>query len=375
MPGQLSLEHPDPDHLHIVLAGNWLLTEVPAAAVDIEEHLQGEARTRKISFDSKAISGWDSGLLTFLARIYRAAGARNIEVDSAGLPDGARRMMALATAVPPKEDTGRHGDDVKVLERMGLIALAMWRHAPEMLRFLGEVTQSLGRLVRGKAQFRPADLMLVTQEVGPQALPIVALISFLVGLIVAYMGAVQLAQFGAQIYIANLVGLGMTREMGALMTGIIMAGRTGAAYAAQLGTMQVNEEIDAFRTMGFNPIDFLVMPRMLALVLVMPFMVLYADIVGITAGMFVSVTAFEISAFEYYQQTVRAMEWRHIWVGVFKGTVYGMLIAFAGCLRGIQCGRSAQAVGEATTSAVVTSILLIVIAASLLTILFQQLGI
>jgi phospholipid/cholesterol/gamma-HCH transport system permease protein len=127
--------------------------------------------------------------------------------------------------------------------------------------------------------------------------------------------------------------------------------------------------------MGFNPIDFLVMPRMLALVLVMPFMVLYADIVGITAGMFVSVTAFEISAFEYYQQTVRAMEWRHIWVGVFKGTVYGMLIAFAGCLRGIQCGRSAQAVGEATTSAVVTSILLIVIAASLLTILFQQLGI
>jgi phospholipid/cholesterol/gamma-HCH transport system permease protein len=375
MPGQLTLEHPDPDHLQIVLAGNWLLMEIPAAAAGIEKHLQGEARTRKISFDSKAISGWDSGLLTFLARVYRAAGPRNIEIDPAGLPDGARRMMALATAVPPKEDTGSHGDDVKMFERIGVIALAMWRHAPEMLRFLGEVTQSLGRVMRGKAQFRSADLMLVVQDVGPQALPIVALISFLVGLIVAYMGAVQLAQFGAQIYIANLVGLGMTREMGALMTGIIMAGRTGAAYAAQLGTMQVNEEIDAFRTMGFNPIDFLVMPRMLALVLVMPLMVLYSDIVGITAGMFVSVTAFEISTYEYYQQTVRAMEWRHIWVGVFKGTVYGMLIAFAGCLRGMQCGRSAQAVGEATTSAVVTSILLIVIAASLLTILFQQLGI
>ena len=375
MPGQLTLEHPDPDHLQIVLAGNWLLMEIPAAAAGIEKHLQGEARTRKISFDSKAISGWDSGLLTFLARVYRAAGPRNIEIDPAGLPDGARRMMALATAVPPKEDTGSHGDDVKMFERIGVIALAMWRHAPEMLRFLGEVTQSLGRVMRGKAQFRSADLMLVIQDVGPQALPIVALISFLVGLIVAYMGAVQLAQFGAQIYIANLVGLGMTREMGALMTGIIMAGRTGAAYAAQLGTMQVNEEIDAFRTMGFNPIDFLVMPRMLALVLVMPLMVLYSDIVGITAGMFVSVTAFEISTYEYYQQTVRAMEWRHIWVGVFKGTVYGMLIAFAGCLRGMQCGRSAQAVGEATTSAVVTSILLIVIAASLLTILFQQLGI
>jgi phospholipid/cholesterol/gamma-HCH transport system permease protein len=244
-----------------------------------------------------------------------------------------------------------------------------------MLHFLGEVTLSLLRLLRGRAQYRRSDLLLVLQDVGPHALPIVALISFLVGLIVAYMGAVQLSQFGAQIYIANLVGLGMTREMGALMTGIIMAGRTGAAFAAQLGTMQVNEEIDAFRTLGFNPVDFLVLPRILALVLVMPAMVLYADIVGITAGMFVSVTTFDISTFEYYQQTVRSMEWSHIWVGVIKGTVYGMLIAFAGCLRGIQCGRSAQAVGEATTSAVVTSILLIVIAASLLTILFQQLGI
>ena len=375
MPGQLILETPSPDHLHLVLAGNWLLTDRPIPADEVEQRLTAGSNIRRISFDGKALAEWDSGLLTFLARVYQLAGRDDIEIDPGGLPDGARRMMALASAVAPQEDTGKHGDDVQMLERIGVIALAMWRAAPEMLQFLGEVTLSLGRTVRGKAQFRRADLMLVIQDVGPQALPIVALISFLVGLIVAYMGAVQLAQFGAQIYIANLVGLGMTREMGALMTGIIMAGRTGAAYAAQLGTMQVNEEIDAFRTLGFNPIDFLVMPRMLALVLVMPIMVLYSDIVGITAGMFVAVTTFDISTFEYYQQTVRSMEWKHIWVGVIKGTVYGMLIAFAGCLRGMQCGRSAQAVGEATTSAVVTSILFIVIAASLLTILFQQLGI
>ena len=375
MPGQLSLESHGPDHLQLVLSGDWLLTDSPAPATDIEQRLRAGSGIRRISFDGKALAEWDSGLLTILARIYKLAGSNDIEIDPAGLPDGARRMMALATAVPPQEDTGKHGDDVQMFERIGEITLAMWRAAPKMLQFLGEITLSLGRLLRGKAQFRSADLMLVIQDVGPQALPIVSLISFLVGLIVAYMGAVQLAQFGAQVYIANLVGLGMTREMGALMTGIIMAGRTGAAYAAQLGTMQVNEEIDAFRTMGFNPIDFLVMPRMLALVLVMPIMVLYADIVGITVGMFVSVTAFDISTFEYYQQTLRSMEWNHIWVGVFKGTVYGMLIAFAGCLRGMECGRSAQAVGEATTSAVVTSILFIVIAASLLTIVFQQMGI
>ena len=375
MPGQLSLELPSPDNLQLVLAGRWLLADSTPPAAGIEQQLQADSDIRRISFDGTAIRDWDSALLTFLARIYSLAGEHNIDVDPGGLPDGARRMMALATAVPPKEDTGKHGDEAALLERIGRITLAMWRAAPEMLHFLGEVTLSLGRLIRGTAQFRRSDLMLVIQDVGPQALPIVALISFLVGLIVAYMGAVQLAQFGAQIYIANLVGLGMTREMGALMTGIIMAGRTGAAFAAQLGTMQVNEEIDAFKTLGFNPIDFLVLPRMLALVLVMPAMVLYSDIVGITAGMFVSVTAFDIGTFEYYQQTVRSMEWSHIWVGVIKGTIYGMLIAFAGCLRGIQCGRSAQAVGEATTSAVVTSILFIVIAASLLTILFQQLGI
>jgi phospholipid/cholesterol/gamma-HCH transport system permease protein len=374
MSGKLSIEFPSKDNLRLVLAGSWLLGSSPSRDVDIEQQLAAHADIRTISFDGKAVSDWDTGLLTFLARVYRLAASKHIEIDPAGLPGGARRIMALATAIPPREDTGRHGVEAPLLHRFGLVALAMWRAAPEMLHFLGEVTLSFGRLVRGKAQFRRADLMLLIQDVGPQSLPIIALVSFLVGIIVAYMGAVQLAQFGAQIYIANLVGLGMTREMGALMTGVIMAGRTGAAFAAQLGTMQVNEEIDAFRTLGFNPIDFLVLPRMLALILVMPALVLYSDIVGITGGMFVAVTAFDIGTFEYYQQTVRSMEWRHIWGGVFKGSIYGVLIAFAGCLRGIECGRSAQAVGEATTSAVVTSILFIVIAGAVLTVLYQQLG-
>jgi phospholipid/cholesterol/gamma-HCH transport system permease protein len=375
MSGQLNLQFPSPDNLHVIIAGSWHLTDGHPSSDDIAQQLQARSDISRISFDSTDITQWDSGLLTFLARVYQLADEYTINIDPTGLPDGARRMMKLATAVPPQEDTGKHSEHPPLLERIGLASLSMWRAAPEMLHFLGEVTLSFGRLFRGKAQFRRSDLILMIEDVGPHALPIVSLISFLTGMIVAYMGAVQLAQFGAQIYIANLVSLGMTREIGALMTGIIMAGRTGAAYAAQLGTMQVNEEIDAFRTMGFNPIDFLVLPRMLALILMMPLLVLYSGIVGITAGMFVAVTVFDISTFEYYQQTVRSMAWTHIWVGVIKGTVYGMLIAFAGCLRGIQCGRSAQAVGQATTSAVVTSILFIVIAASLLTILFQQLGI
>ncbi|HYQ73411.1 MAG TPA: ABC transporter permease [Gammaproteobacteria bacterium] len=375
MSGKLSIEFPSRDSLRLVLAGSWLLGSTPYRTGDIEQQLAAHTGIRSISFDGRDIADWDTGLLTFLSRVYRLAARQKIAIDPAGLPGGARRLMALATSIAPKEDAGKHDGEASLLGWVGQLAIAAWRAAPEMLHFLGEIILSLGRLVRGKAQFRRSDLLVAIQEVGPQALPIVSLISFLNGLIVAYMGAVQLAQFGAQIYIANLVGLGMTREMGALMTGVIMAGRSGSAFAAQLGTMQVNEEIDAFRTLGINPVDFLVLPRMLALILVMPCLVLYSDIVGIIAGMFVSVTAFDIGTFEYYQQTVRSMEWQHIWGGVFKGTVYGVLIAFAGCLRGMQCGRSAQAVGEATTSAVVTSILFIVVAASLLTILYQQLGI
>ena len=159
------------------------------------------------------------------------------------------------------------------------------------------------------------------------------------------------------------------------MTGIIMAGRTGAAYAAQLGTMQVNEEIDAFRTLGISPIDYLVVPRVLGLVLMLPLLTLYSGLAGVIAGMLVSLLAYDISLFEYYEQTLRALDLRHFFVGMSKALVYGIVIALAGCFRGIQCGRSAAAVGIATTSAVVTSIVFIVITASVMTIIFQHLGI
>ncbi len=180
---------------------------------------------------------------------------------------------------------------------------------------------------------------------------------------------------GAQIYIADLVAIGMVREIGALMTGIIIAGRTGSSFAAKLGTMQVNEEIDAFKTLGISPIDFLVLPRILALMLMVPLLTLYSGFVGMLAGLLISTSIFDISMFEYYHETLIALEIKHFIVGLTKGSVYGAMVAYAGCLRGMQCGRSAEAVGEAATSAVVTSILLITISASILTILFYQLDI
>ena len=176
-------------------------------------------------------------------------------------------------------------------------------------------------------------------------------------------------------YLADLVGLGMTREMGALMVGIIMAGRTGAAYAAQIGTMNVNSEIDALKTMGFNPMEFLVMPRMLALILVMPLLCLYADFMGMLGGAAVAIGLFDISSTEYWARTELAVHLKDVLVGLFKASIFGILIAYSGCIRGMQCGRSASAVGDAATSAVVTGIIFIVISDSLITIIFNQLGI
>ena len=197
----------------------------------------------------------------------------------------------------------------------------------------------------------------------------------LVGLITSFVGAVQLQLFGAQIYIANLVGLGMAREMAAMMTGIIMAGRTGAAYAAKLGTMQVNEEIDALQTLGIGPIETLVLPRVLALGLMMPVLCLYANLLGIIGGGVACVGLFDLTAAQYYHQTVTAVPLIHFGVGLFKSFVYGVIIALSGCLRGMQCGRSAAAVGDATTSAVVTAIVWIVVACAAITVLCNTLRI
>jgi phospholipid/cholesterol/gamma-HCH transport system permease protein len=212
------------------------------------------------------------------------------------------------------------------------------------------------------------------QEAGADALPIVSLVTFLVGLILAFIGENQLARFGAKIYVADLVGLAMVIQVAAIITAIVLAGRTGAAFAAQLGTMQVNEEIDALRTLGISPMDFLVLPRMLALILMTPLLAVYANVMGILGGAFVAAIIGDLTLTEYLNETQKAIGWNHIIQGLISATVYGAIVAVSGCLRGMQCGRSASAVGLATTSAVVTAIVFIVMAAGVLTIIFNTLG-
>jgi phospholipid/cholesterol/gamma-HCH transport system permease protein len=329
---------------------------------------------RRIAFDTTGITAWDSALLVFLSKLIAQNEKGQIETDRSGIPEGVKRLLALAGAVPERKDTGRPPERISVLARLGTGTMVGWEGARQMLVFLGEAFLSFLKLFRGAPPFRRSDFGLIVQECGAQALPIVTLISFLVGVILAYVGAVQLRQFGAQVYVADLVGIGMAREMGAMMAAIIMAGRTGAAFAAQLGTMQVNEEIDALSTLGISSMDFLVLPRMLALALMMPLLCLYADLMGILGGAAVGLGMLDLGSAEYYLRTSEAIGLDDTLAGLIKSSVFGVLVAIAGCLRGMQCGRSSAAVGAATTSAVVTGIVFIIVSDAILTVVFDLVG-
>lgn len=365
----------DDGTLLVNLAGRWTMKQGLPATAAIEAQLESPPPVRRVAFNCEGIESWDSGLLTFVLKLMDSLKTRQIHADCAALPEGVQKLMHLASTVPERKGARRERSTESLVERVGKGTIRIATGSGEMIGFVGDATLSLLRFATGRARYRKSDLWLIMQECGAQALPIVSLISFLVGLILAFIGAMQLRQFGAEIYIANLVAIGMARAMGAMMTGIIMAGRTGAAFAAQLGTMTVNEEIDALSTMGISPMDFLVLPRLLALIVMMPLLTLYSDLMGMLGGAFIAATLFDIGLFEYYNQTRSSVDLTDFTVGLINGSVYGVVVALSGCFRGIQSGRSASAVGAATTSAVVTAIVFIIVATAILTVIYDILGI
>lgn len=373
--GQISFQRGDDTKLLVRLSGAWRLRGGLPSASLVDRELQSAAQVRGVAFDAQELISWDSSVLTFLVELSELCCQRGINMDRTGLPAGVRRLLELAEAVPEKKGARKEEVETPFLERIGNTALGAGSSVAEMLKFLGEMSVTFVRLFRMKVRFRAVDLFLLIQQCGAQALPIVTLISFLVGVILAFVGAVQLKQFGAQIYVADLVGIAIVHEMGAMMTGIIMAGRTGAAFAAQLGTMKVTQELDAFTTMGFSPLEFLVLPRVIALVLMMPLLCLYADFVGVLGGATVGMGMLDLSWTTYVRETIHAVGLTDLFGGIFKSAVYGVLVALSGCLRGIQCGSSSSAVGDAATSAVVTGIVAIVAACGVFAVVFYVLGI
>jgi phospholipid/cholesterol/gamma-HCH transport system permease protein len=373
--GGLSFMQTGDASLEVRLAGAWRLRGGLPSASLLQRELEAAPQVKKVAFEASELRSWDSSVLAFLVEVSELCRKRGIAMDRASLPAGLRRLLDLAEAVPEKAGARKEAAETSLLERIGNTALGAGSSLTEMLSFLGDMTLTFIQLFRMNVRFRASDLFLLIQQAGAQALPIVTLISFLVGVILAFVGAVQLKQFGAQIYVADLVGIAMIREMGAMMTGIIMAGRTGAAFAAQLGTMKVTQEIDAFTTMGFSPLEFLVLPRVIALVLMMPLLCLYSDLVGVLGGAAIGVGMLDLSWTTYFRETSNAIGLGDVFGGVFKASVYGVLIALSGCLRGMQCGNSSSAVGDAATSAVVTGIVAIVVACGTFAVVFYVLGI
>jgi len=371
---KLAFVYPSEKTLLLKLSGEWQIRAGLPAENEILLQLDGHKDITQVSFDVSEMSKWDSGFVSFLLNLTRECARRNIQVNHQGLPQGTERLLTLALkaekkANPPEIEPG------PLLDRIGGKLLRFIAGILSSVNFLGEVAFALGRFISGKAYFRRDEFMRIVQRCGADALGLVSLISILVGMILAFVGAIQLELFGAQIYIADIVGIAMVRVMGAVMTGIIMSGRTGASFAAELGLMQVNEEIDAFKTLGISPVEFLVLPRFLALLIMMPLLTLYADFMGILGGFIISVNFLGLNPVEYWQHTQSAVKLSNLWVGLTHGLIFGIIIAVTGCLRGIECERSAEGIGVATTSAVVSAITSIVVATAIITFVCQVLGV
>ena len=360
-----------PEGWTLALQGDWRAASAATAAPWTWPD-PAPAEGSRVRVDASAVAEWSADsaprLWTLLAPLRRAG----VQLDLSSLPEALRAPLALALPAegPPADEVVAEPAE----PRLGDGLRRWWQDALITAAFIGEVTLAIGRLLRGRAVIRGSDYLRQVDQAGPLSLPIVTLTCSLIGLMLAYMGGAQLQRIGAQSFIADVVTVGVVREMAGLMTGVILAGRIGAAFAAQLATMQANEEIDALRAMGIDPIEYLVLPRLLAMLTVAPLLFAYAALVGVLAGLPPVVGIYGVPAWEYLHKCLAALNWTHLWIGLFKAVMYIVLVALAGCREGLHAGRNAQAVGGATTTAVVKALVWIVMAASFSTVLFQSLG-
>jgi len=355
----------------VSLGAEWSIRGAQPSLSALAKLVDPPAGISAVILDGSRLDRWDSALLAFLVRLASYCRDKSISVDDRGLPSNARQLVSLAQASAQHAPTAPHTAKRNLIWRFGEAVLRKTAGMREPVDFVGASLITVGQFFLGRARYRTSDIMVVIQQCGAEALPIVGIIAFLVGMIFAFVGALQLKQFGADIYDANLVAVAMFREMGAVMTGIVLAGRSGAAFAAEIAAMQGNEEIDALSTLGIPAMEFLVLPRMIALIVMIPLLCIYADLLGLAGGYVVAMGTLNVTSTAYLLQTQSAVTLTDFSIGIFKGAVFGALIALTGCLRGMQAGRSAVAVGAAATSAVVSGILAIIITDAIFAVLLN----
>jgi len=366
------------------LAGDWTIHH----AEEIDRYLRRHdaqagvktvkgAQLQSLSLDLSAVTSLDSAgawLLTRLARDYRASGGTmdliHVNPKMQGL------LQRVIDAAPDQHAPAPpHRGLTDWVAQIGEAVCEIWDQTLDLLAFFGALILVVLRTIARPRRFRFNSVVSHIEQTGLNAMPIVGLISFLVGVVLAYQGAGQLARFGAQIFTVNMVGISVLREMGILLTAIVVAGRSGSAFTAQIGTMKVNEEIDALETMGLNPIEVLVLPRVLALMISLPLLTFFADITGLLGGGLMCVILVDLSFHQYLQLLKQAITVSQFAVGMTKAPVFALLIALIGCFEGMQVSGSAESVGRLTTKSVVEGIFLVIVFDAFFSILFSMLGV
>ena len=340
----------------LTLSGDWIAREGTPQGNNkpnaVAEWLDAPG-IASIGLDATQLGRWDSALLAFVADLRQAAALRGIALDEAGLPASARRLLVLLPEPSPAPPApGR----VSLPTALGRRVLGAWSELHEVAAMLGDAILRAGAALRGRTAMRRSDLLDCARDAGVSALPIVIIVNLLMGGILAFVGAVQLRRFGADVYVANLVGIAVVREIAPLITAIVMSGRTGGAYAAHIATMQGNEEIDALRAVGVKLSDYLILPRVAALTVMMPLLYLYGSLAGIFGGFLVAVAMLNLGPQTFIDHVQQAVAGSQIVFGLAKSVAFGILIAITGCRIGLRAGRSAADVGRAATSAVVAGI-------------------
>jgi phospholipid/cholesterol/gamma-HCH transport system permease protein len=354
----------------VKVGGDWRLNEPVPSWAGV---LGGTVATR-VRVLPEDLGRWDTSLVLFLVHGRAWCVKSKREFHAEALPGNLQELLRQVAEMGAPKPTAKAA--VKPgWASVGIMAKKWASHAGDIVSFVGECTLGFAGAVKKPRRFRWLDCLVEMQQCWASSLPIVSVVSFLVGVILAFQAAIQLRQFGAAIFVADLVGLAVVREMGPMMAAVVVAGGTGAGFAAQLGNMKVDEEIDALETLGISSVDFLALPRLLAVAVMMPILALYANALGILGGMFVSATMLDIPAAAYWIETQDRVGLSDVTSGLIKSLFFGLAVGLAGCLRGMKCDRSAAGVGAATSSAVVTGIMLIVLADALFALIFNVLGI
>lgn len=372
-PATLETREDNEERLEVVLTGRLDAASVGALWHRAVETVEA-SKAPRVVIDVSDVSYCDGSGVGFLIELRRRAGAGKREAELRGLAEDFRPLYDLFSSGSDAERPHRRSRHVPFPEEVGEKAVLLARDVYHRLEFMGELAAALVHAALHPRQVRWKDALLAAERAGVNALPIVALIGFLLGLIMGYQSAQFMKQYGAEIYVADLVAKSVVRELGPLITAILLAGRSGSAFAAELGTMKINEEIDALETMGLDPVRFLVTPRVLAAVTMTPLLTVFANLFGLIGGAVV-LLSFGYPLVTYVNQVLNRLVLMDFLGGLFKATVYGLIVAQVGCLRGLETKSGPSAVGESTTTAVVTAIILIAIWDGIFAFVFFTIGI